>query len=100
MTCPPEIADVLLRILTISLLTTRVAGWAGDASRCALEANHVHNLPDLLANFKPQLLEYYWRVEKVSFERDSNESEIRPYQPLWAELEPFIGRAEEEGEGQ
>jgi len=56
MDCPDQIADIVLQILREGVLAARSAG---NAERSALEADHVHNLPDLLRCFHPELLTYY-----------------------------------------
>jgi hypothetical protein len=90
MTCPPEIARVVLEILGSSALHIRAAGWSGDADRCALLADHIHNLPDLLADYSPDKLHYYWRAEKPAFEQAIGEQWRLAFQPLWEKLLPFV----------
>jgi hypothetical protein len=72
MQCPPEVSDVLVQIITAGLLRIRAFGWNGDAARCAVEADHLHNLPEVLREFRPELLNYYWHVERVSFCKSSS----------------------------
>jgi hypothetical protein len=57
-----------------------------DPERCALEADHLHNLPGLLANYEPELLEYYWRVERLVFVERSTPEDIQGFEPLWKAL--------------
>ncbi len=90
MTCPPEIAAVLLDILGHGLLSCRAAGWGGDASRCADEADHLHNVPALLANYSPELLRYYWDVERPSFAARCDADALAWWEPLWDRLRPFV----------
>jgi hypothetical protein len=94
MNCPPEIARILLEILGAASLRIRAAGWAGDASRCAVEADHIHNLPALLADYSGEGLAYYWQVEKPAFERQCGDGELAHFQPLWAELRRFAESAQ------
>jgi len=54
MTCPTEIAEILTEILRTGLLRIRALGWSGNAERCAIEADHLHNVPDLLAHYSPE----------------------------------------------
>ncbi len=51
------------------MIYARAAGWSGDAKRAALEADHVHNLPDVLANNADDKhkLWYYFHVERPSY---------------------------------
>jgi hypothetical protein len=41
-----ELRAVLLNILTTGLLRIRAYGWNGQVDLCALEADHLHNLPN------------------------------------------------------
>lgn len=90
MTCPSDVARVILQILQVAVLRMRVGGWSGDGSRCAVEADHVHNLPALLLNYSDELLQFYWQVERLSF--------IKRCQPADLEVisEEFIAPAERE----
>jgi hypothetical protein len=87
MHCPPEIAEILCEILRTGLLRIRASR---DAHRCAVEADHLHNLPDLLANYKPELLDYYWRVERVSFATRSSPEDVQAFEPLWKALAKHV----------
>ena len=69
MNCPPEIADMLLEILRTGLLRIRPHAWPGEAELCAIEADHIHNLPDLLADYLRDKLVYYWDVERAAVHR-------------------------------
>jgi hypothetical protein len=86
MTCPPEIEQTLLEILRIGILRIRGAAWAGDISRCAIEADHIHNLPQLLENYAPDLLKYYWETERTAFIDQSSEAALASFEPLWSRL--------------
>lgn len=89
MRCPSKVADLLLRILEVAALRIRAAGWAGDAAACADEADHVHNLPRLIAEFDPELLRCYLEAERASYVA-SPRSEPGDFEPLWRELERQI----------
>lgn len=89
MNCPEPIARVVLELLYRAMLIIRMAGGDGDARRCALEADHVHNLPHLLADFDEKNLRHYWDVERQvylrSCERMGREAP-QEYRRLWDEL--------------
>jgi hypothetical protein len=87
MQCPPEIAEIVCEILRTGLLRIRTLG---DAARCASEADHLHNLPGLLANYKTDLLDYYWQVERVSFVERSTPEEVQDFEPLWRLLAKHV----------
>jgi len=67
MNCPDPIKAVVLEFLHLGVLTCRLAGWDPDPERCAVEADHIHNLPNLLADYSPDKLQYYWDVERPIF---------------------------------
>jgi hypothetical protein len=90
MTCPVKIADVLLEILQNALLVIRASGWNDDAARCAHHADHVHNLPSLLADYTPDRLRYYWDVERKAFVKQSDLASIASYTPMWERLAPLL----------
>jgi hypothetical protein len=91
--CPAEIADVILRILQTGTVQARSAGWSGDAALSASEADHIHNLPDLLRRYSPRKLIYYWNVERPAYIRRMGGGPM-VFEELWAELEPLVPNAE------
>ena len=95
MECPPEIAEVLLRILTTGLLRIRAHGWDDNPQRCAVEADHLHNLPSLLASFSLDRLEYYWETERVSYMKQSAPEDMLVFVPLWDCLAALMTRTTE-----
>ena len=90
MQCPPEILKTLTDILYTGLLRIRALGWSQNAARCAVEADHLHNVPALLADYKPELLDFYWRVQRVEFIRESSYEEVARYEPLWNALAEHV----------
>jgi hypothetical protein len=89
MSCPPEIAEIILKILRTGLLRIRSLAWSGQADRCAVEADHVHNLPDLLSDFSHEMLSYYWDVERPSYLAQIPEADLASWEGLWEELQPY-----------
>jgi hypothetical protein len=74
MPCSPEVSKIILSLLETGLLRIRSLGSSGRAEDCAIEADHIHNLPDLLANFSRERLLYYWEIERPAYiNRVSNE---------------------------
>jgi hypothetical protein len=90
MQCPPELGGILAEIITTGLLRIRAQGSMENAERCAVEADHLHNLPELLAEYKPELLDFYWRVERVVFIRRSAREDTAAFEPLWAALAEHV----------
>jgi hypothetical protein len=62
-----EIKRLLLNILQMGILRIRAFGRDDFADRCAIEADHIHNLPGLVRNPRPELLRYYWDIERPAF---------------------------------
>jgi hypothetical protein len=85
MACPPTIAEAVQSILAQGLLRIRAAAWAGDALRCAWEADHLHNLPALLTQYSPEKLAYYWQVERPEFLRRAAAAGlgVQEFEPGW-----------------
>jgi hypothetical protein len=90
MKCPPDVAEVLAEILHWALVRIRGVGFSGDARRCAQEADHVHNLPALIQNYSPDLLLYYWKIERLSFVKHAQESRV--FEEPWKRLESLVER--------
>jgi hypothetical protein len=92
MTCPPDLATVLLDILHLGVLHARAAGWSGDAAQAAAAADHVHNLTGLIQQFTPGKLEYYWKIERPAYVTQRGREQLQAYQPLWDRLRPHVER--------
>ncbi len=90
MQCPPEIAVIVCEILRTGLLRIRVSQ---DSDRCALESDHLHNLPSLLADYKPELLEYYWNVERPTMKDRCKPVDVQQFEPLWKMLAKHVPTA-------
>jgi hypothetical protein len=97
MLCPPEIAKIVHEILRIGIMRIRACGWNCQADRCAIEADHLHNLPALLTDYRPEMLEFYLRVERLGYTNRSNPEEIASFQPLWTSLTALAEPAKKAG---
>ena len=93
MNCPTAIAEILLEILQTGLLRIRALGWENDAAACAREADHLHNLPTLLTAYTPELLLYYWNVERPNFAERRDRASLEGFAPLWDRLEKLLPTA-------
>ena len=87
--CPNNIADVILRILQTGVVEARSAGWSKDADLGAAQADHIHNLPDLLRRYSPRKLKYYWERERPLFISQMGGQPLM-FEELWAELESLV----------
>ena len=74
--------DIYCDILYRGLINIRTAAREGDFKRCEMEADHLHNLPDLLKNYdNEQLHDYYWNCM-----RPDETEHTKCYQELWNRL--------------
>ena len=87
MTCPPHAARILLEIIRHGILSARAASWAGDVKRCEAETDHIHNLPALLLDFRPELLRYYLDTERAGYRQVTGGKVSGELARLWVELE-------------
>lgn len=90
MTCPFEISPIIASILETGLLRIRTLAWSGQAERCATEADHIHNLPGLLADFSQERLAYYWEIERTAYVASTPEESLQGWYPLWERLRPHV----------
>lgn len=85
--------EVYLDILRVGLLSIRGAAHDGNSEQCHAEADHLHNLPELLANLGHQgLHNYYWTVTRQSYLSVSKPEFACRYEVLWRELEEIRRR--------
>jgi hypothetical protein len=90
MNAPTGMAEILLELLETGLLSIRALGWNGQADRCADEADHLHNLPGLLAEYSPERLLYYWDVERVCYMHQASLPPLSAWEPIWRRLESHV----------
>jgi len=86
MTCPPAVATILLDVLTKGLLRVRAAAGAGETAHAAVEADHLHNIPALLQQYSPELLRYYWEIERPDYAARISAAARAEWEPLWSAL--------------
>jgi hypothetical protein len=91
------VRSVVLQILSIGLLRIRTFGAEGLADRCAIEADHLHNLPEVIRSGRLDLLDYYYEVERLGF--IDRGSDAKPFEMLWEQLKLFLNRAQAKSEG-
>jgi hypothetical protein len=77
-------------MLRTGLLQIRVLGWDGQAGLCAEEADHLHNLPGLLADYSEEKLRYYWDVERPIYARRIPAARQGIWASHWDQLRPFV----------
>ena len=90
MTCPTEIHKALAEILYCTMVEVRANN--SDCEYCFALADHAHNIPRLMNQYKPELFFYYWECERECFigalERQGKEPLSR-FVAEWNILEPL-----------
>ena len=89
MNCPPMIADVFLDILREGILWIR---GTDNSELATLLADHLHNIPSMLKDYHPELLKFYWEIERPSFIRRCEEAGFNKagFEPQWQCLQNWI----------
>jgi len=90
MNCPSQIAAIVLKILEYSMLNIRLAAHQGNTEQCFQEADHVHNLPSLLASFSEEKLRYYWTVERPIYMKRSKGNYAISFSAQWKILQDIV----------
>ena len=85
-----EARIVLLEILREGCLRIRVFGDRGRADLCANEADHLHNLPELIRDLQLEYLEYYFDVSRPAYLVHAEQ--VAGFQPLWDRLAEILWR--------
>jgi hypothetical protein len=91
MACPPEVTNAILQILKIGIINIRGFASSKNMSRCAAEADHLHNLPELLTSYTPELFRFYLEVEQPLFLKITGGEGVGQFEPHWAILKAFGG---------
>jgi hypothetical protein len=90
MTCPPELIRPLSEIIRNGTLRARAAAWSGDCQRAAIESDHIHNLPGLIADFSEDRLRYYWEAERQDYLDKSKSLSVGEFERAWADVQQFV----------
>ena len=90
MRCPDEIAETLLSILRIGISRIRLLAWTGETELCGVESDHIHNLPDVIADYTPEKLSHYWDIERPEYVRLIQDDLSVEWEPLWHQLERHV----------
>jgi hypothetical protein len=84
---------IYVEILRFALPQMRDAAEAGMVKYCAIEAEHIHNIPSLIGESNENRHTYYLNVERAYYlERVDTQLPLvqmllRRYRELWSELE-------------
>ena len=79
-------AQDYLTVLEIGLLNIRALADSGNAAQCFIEADHIHNIPQLLKEWNDGMAEYYWNVERVSYLAKSDYNYAARFEPVWRQM--------------
>jgi hypothetical protein len=83
-----ELNQVLAEIIATGLLRIRRFGFENRADLCAIEADHIHNLPAILIDSRVELLAYYYEIERPAFVKRAEHSE--QFEPFWIKLASIL----------
>jgi hypothetical protein len=89
MSIEEDIKRLLLSLLRTGILRVRAFAHQDCSDRCAIEADHIHNLPDLIRNPRLELLTYYFDHERPAFIKRVPDFEA--FEPDWLRLGELIG---------
>jgi hypothetical protein len=82
-TLPDEVRSAFLEILYHTLLHVR--SYANKQAVCFALADHAHNIPHFIGSPKPELLRFYWEVERPCFLGKMQElaESVSIFEPAW-----------------
>jgi hypothetical protein len=93
MNCPDEVAKTALEIIQNAILSIRFAAYRKNPDYCAIEADHIHNLPGLILRYRREKLEYYLAIERHSYVerlRQVPDTSSEAFEEQWKKLEDFL----------
>ena len=85
-----EVKDALTEIVYYGILLIRSEARAGNATRCAIEAEHLHNLPNLINNYSDEHLLCYYPNEVTSYLAATKSVNVNCYRPAWAIIDQYL----------
>lgn len=83
------IEELLLKIIEVGLLRIRVLGFDGRARECAVEADHLHNIPTAIMLHSDALVKAYIDTD-VPCLRSNCTWSLEEFAPLWQQLESAL----------
>ena len=81
--CPDELITCFSSILKQGILNIRLHAEERDSQACFIEANHIHNIPELIRDFSFDLFEYYLTVETKQYKADLNSKVLSGIEKEW-----------------
>ena len=84
--------EIYLKILYYGLLDIRAN--CNDAKQVFAQSDHLHNMPDLLANLdNEELHDFYWNCMRPSYLSECMPERARLFDDLWAQLEDLRAKS-------
>ena len=83
---------IYLQILHFGLLRIRDLSALGNIEYCAIESEHLHNIPSLVGETNDERHKFYFQkerpyyLERVDFSTPGLDFTMRRYEELWARL--------------
>lgn len=84
-----DVVRILLEIIRVGLLRIRMFGDSGLATACRIEADHLHNIPELISSPSMARVKFYYEVEREAF-LDATSSNVDSFTELWENLRKAI----------
>ncbi len=84
---PEEVRQAFLEILFHTLCYIRA--FVKHPDLCHALADHAHNIPSFLKRPEPELLRFYWKVERPPFleKMDALKQKVGIFEPAWKIIE-------------
>jgi hypothetical protein len=80
-----EITACLLEIIRIGLLNIRILAAAGRMRECAIEADHLHNIPETILSNNIELVIAYMDFDRTTFMAACTSSS-QQFMPFWERI--------------
>jgi hypothetical protein len=80
------------------LLHIRSRGWDNRAADCAVEADHLHNIPELVRKPDLRRLSYYYDISRTCFVKEAKGS-TEGFEKSWARLGELLAEIQSKGSG-
>lgn len=93
MNLPTDIQDILLTIIETGVIRIRAFLLNDKVAAYITEADHIHNLPTLVKDFKLELLAYYLNTEVPIYVEKSDCKIPESMYLHWQKLADFVKQA-------
>jgi len=90
MSAPKAIQDALTEIVYYGILMIRMEAKGGNSVRCAIEAEHIHNLPNLINNYSDDYLLCYYPKDVQSYLAATKSTNVNCFRPAWMIIDQYL----------